>query len=127
MSFLHSGFRYLFLLAAVATIVYAIYGMATKRPYDQRIRVLSVLTMLSLDFTSFLGVAVIFSTRTRYAGLGPHIATMLFAMVTVHIVSSVMRKRPPEERTYTPHLVSAAVALALVWVGIAALGKPLIG
>ena len=127
MSFLHSGFRYLFLLAAVATIVYAVYGMIAKRPYDQRMRVLSVLTMLSLDFTSFLGVAVIFSTRTRYAGLGPHIATMLFAMVTVHIVSSVMRKRPPEERTYAPHLVSAAVALALVWVGIAALGKPLIG
>ena len=127
MSFLHSGFRYLFLLAAVAAIVYAIYGMATKRPYDQRMRVLSVLTMLSLDFTSFLGVAVIFSTRTRYAGLGPHIATMLFAMVTVHIVSSVMRKRPPEERTYAPHLVSVVVALALVWMGIAALGKPLIG
>ena len=127
MSFLHSGFRYLFLLAAVAAIAYAVYGMVTKRPYDQTIRVLSVLTMLSLDFTSFLGVAVIFSTRTRYAGLGPHIATMLFAMVTVHVVSSVMRKRPPEERTYGPHLVSAVVALALVWVGIAALGKPLIG
>ena len=127
MYFLHSGFRYLFVLAAVATIVYAVYGMVTKRPYDERIRVLSVLTMLTLDFTSFLGVAVIFSTRTRYAGLGPHIATMLFAMVTVHVVSSVMRKRPEEERTYAPHLVSAVVALALVWVGIAALGKPLIG
>jgi len=127
MYFLHSGFRYLFLLAAVAAIVYAVYGMVTKRPYDERIRVLSVLTMLTLDFTSFLGVAVIFSTRTRYAGLGPHIATMLFAMVTVHVVSSVMRKRPEEERTYAPHLVSAVVALALVWVGIAALGKPLIG
>jgi hypothetical protein len=127
MFFLHSGFRYLFLLAAVATIAYAIYGLVTSRPYDRRIRVLSVLTMLSLDFTSFLGVAVIFSTRTRYAGLGPHIATMLFAMVTVHVVSSVMRKRPPEERSYGPHLVSAVVALALVWVGIAALGRPLIG
>jgi hypothetical protein len=127
MFFLHSGFRYLFLLAALATIVYAIYGLATKRPYDQRIRVLSVLTMLSLDFTSFLGVAVTFSSRTRYAGLGPHIVTMLFAMITVHVVSSVMRKRPQEEKSYGPHLVATVVALALVWVGIAALGRPLIG
>jgi len=74
-SFLHSGFRYLFLLAVVATIVNAVYGTVTKRPSDQRIRVLSVLTMLSLDFTSFLGVAFIFGTRTCCAGLGPHIAT----------------------------------------------------
>ncbi len=127
MFFLHSGFRYLFLLAAVATIAYAVYGMAGKRPYDQTMRVLSVLLMLSLDFTSFLGVAVIFSSRTRFAGLGPHIATMLFAMVMVHVVSSVMRKRPPEERSYAPHLISAVTALALVWVGIAAMGRPLIG
>jgi hypothetical protein len=127
MSYAHSGFRYLFLLAAIAAIGYAVYGLVTKRPYDQRMRVLSVLVMLSLDFTSFLGVALIFSSRTRYAGLGPHIATMLFAMVTVHIVSSVMRKRPPEERSYGPPLVATVVALALVWVGIAALGRPLIG
>ena len=127
MFYAHSGFRYLFLLAAVATIGYAIYGLATKRPYDQTMRTLSVVLMLSLDVTSFLGVAVIFSTRTRYAGLGPHIATMMFAIVVMHVVSSVMRKRPPEERSFGPHLVSAVVALALVWVGIAALGKPLIG
>ena len=127
MFYAHSGFRYLFLLAAVATIGYAIYGLATKRPYDQTMRTLSVVLMLSLDVTSFLGVAVIFSTRTRYAGLGPHIATMMFAIVVMHVVSSVMRKRSPEERSFGPHLVSAVVALALVWVGIAALGKPLIG
>lgn len=127
MFYAHSGFRYLFLLAAVAVIGYAIYGLAARRPYDHRIRMLSVLLMLSLDLTSFLGVAVIFSTRTRYAGLGPHIVTMLFAVVTLHMVSAVMRRRLPEERSYGPHLVSAVVALALVWVGIAALGKPLIG
>jgi hypothetical protein len=127
MFFLHSSFRYLFVLAAVATIGYAIYGMATKRPYDPAIRALSIILMLSLDFTSFLGVAVTFSSRIRYAGLGPHIATMIFGIVTLHVVSSVMRKRPPEERTYAPHLVSAVVALGLVWVGIAALGKPLLG
>jgi hypothetical protein len=127
MFYAHSVFRYLFLVAAVAAIGYALFGLVTKRPYDQNMRVLSVLLMLSLDFTSFLGVALIFSSRTRYAGLGPHIATMLFAMVTVHVVSSVMRKRPPEERSYGPHLVAAVVALGLVWVGVAALGRPLIG
>ena len=127
MFFLHSSFRYLFVLAAVATMVYAAYGLATKRSYDQTIRTFSIVMMLSLDFTSFLGLGVIFSSRVRYPGLGPHIATMIFAMIVVHVVSSVMRKRAPEERTYGPHLVSALVALGLVWVGIAALGKPLIG
>lgn len=127
MFFAHSAFRYLFLLAAAAAIGYAIYGMATKRPYDQTMRTLSLLLMMSLDFTSFLGVAVIFSTRTRYPGLGSHLVTMLFAVVALHVVSGVMRRRLPEERSYGPHLVSAIAALALVWVGIAALGKPLIG
>ena len=61
------------------------------------------------------------------AGLGPHIATMLFAIVVLHVVSRVQRNRRPEERTYAPDLISSIVALALVWVGIAALGKPLIG
>lgn len=127
MFYAHSGFRYIFLLAALATIGYAIFGMVTKRPYDKNIRLLSVVTMLSLDFTSFLGIAVGFSARARYPGLGPHIATMLFAMIVLHVVSKVMRNRAPEEQTYAPHLVSTVVALGLVWVGIAALGRSLIG
>ena len=127
MLFAHSALRYLYLLAALACIGYAAYGLVRKRPYDETMRILGVLQMLSLDLASFFGVAVVFSSRVRYAGLGPHVATMLFAVVVLHMVSAVMRRRDPAERTHAPHLVSSLVALALVWVGLAALGRPIIG
>ena len=123
----HSGFRYIYLLAALAVMGYALYGLITKRPYDKTIHGIFAVQMLSLDLTAFLGIAAGFSSRTRTVGLGPHIATMLFAIVVLHIVSKVMRGRPEKERTYAPYLVATVVALALVWVGIAALGRPLIG
>lgn len=123
----HSGFRYLYLLGALAVVAYAVYALATRRGYDPRIHTLYAFQMLSLDLTAFLGIAVGFSSRARYPGLGPHIATMLFAMVTLHIVSSVMRKRPLEERSYGPYLVASLVSLALAVVGIAALGRPIVG
>ena len=127
MLFLHSGFRYIYLLAALAVIAYAIYGLATKRPFEKTIHGIFAAQMLSLDFTAFLGIGAGFSSRSRSVGLGPHIATMIFAVIVLHVVSKVMRGRKEEERTYAPYLVSAVVALALVWVGIAALGKPIVG
>jgi len=123
----HSGFRYIYLLAALAVVGYVVYGLVTKRPFDKTIHGIFAVQMLSLDFTAFLGIAAGFSSRARYPGLGPHIATMLFAIVVLHIVSKVMRGRPEEERTYVPYLVATLVALALVWVGIAAMGRPLLG
>lgn len=122
----HSGLRYLVLLAGVATIGYALYGMARRRPYDTRMRVLAALFTGTLDLTILVGVAVLFSGRF-YPQLGGHIVVMILAAVIAHIVSAVTKRRPPEERTYPPHVVGTLVVLVLVVVGILTLGRPLVG
>jgi len=122
----HSGFRYLVLLLGIAVIAYAAYGMATKRPYDKRMRILASSFTGVLDLTVLLGIAHLFTSRF-YPQLGGHIVMMVLAVAVAHIVSVVVRRRPPEQRTYAPHLVSALIVLAIVAIGIVAIGKPILG
>lgn len=122
----HSGFRYLVLLLGVLVIAYAAYGMITKRPYDQRMRLLAAAFTGSIDLTALLGIAYLFTSRF-YPQLGGHIVMMVFAVVVAHVVSAVVRRRPPAERTYAPHLAAAIIVLAIVSFGIMAIGRPIVG
>ncbi len=123
---LHSGFRYLALLAGLAVIGYAVYGLATKRPHDKNIYTLAGIFRAMMDITAILGVALLFSGRFA-AGLGGHIALMLLATAISHVVPRVMRKRPPEQRTYPPYIVATLIALILVALGTLAAGQPIVG
>jgi len=122
----HSGFRYLVLLLGVLVVLYAAYGTATKRPYDRRMRILAAAFTGCLDLTVLLGVAHLFTSRF-YPQLGGHIVMMILAVAVAHVVSAVVRRRPPEQRTYAPHLVSALIVLAIVAFGIMAIGRPIVG
>ena len=122
----HSGSRYLVLLLGVVVIGYAAYGMATKRPYDKTMRILASSFTGALDLTVLLGLAHLF-TSTFYPQLAGHIATMVLAVAVAHNVSVVVRRRPLEQRTYAPHLVSVLIVLALVSVGILSIGRSIVG
>lgn len=122
----HSGFRYLVLLLGILVIAYAAWGMATKRPYDQRMRILAAAFTGALDLTVLLGLAHLFTSQF-YAQLGGHIAMMVLAVVIAHVVSAVVRRRPPEKRSYAPHLVATLIVLAIVLFGIMAIGRPIVG
>jgi hypothetical protein len=122
----HSGARYLVLILGVAVIAYAGYGMATRRPYDKTMRILASSFTMSLDLTLLFGLGVVF-TGTFYPALGGHILTMVLAVAVAHIVSVVIRKRPLEQRTYAPHLVSTIIVLALIAVGAMAIGRSIVG
>lgn len=122
----HSGIRYLVLLLGVATLLYAMFGVATGRPYDRRMRVISVLFAGSLHLNVLVGLGLIFM-GTFYPALIGHIFMMVGAAVVAQIVPSVMRRRVEEERTYLPHVVNTLVALALVVGGIMAIGRPIFG
>jgi len=123
---LHSGFRYLVLLAAVAVLVYGIRGVATGRPFDERMRKLGALFAMTLHAQILIGVGLLFTGSFSPAVTG-HVFMMLFGAGVAQVVPSVMRRRPPEARSYAPYLVSTAVAMALVVFGIMALGRPLMG
>ena len=122
----HSGLRYLVLLLGLAVVGYAAYGLIAKRPYDQRMRILSLLFTVSLDLQVVLGLVYLF-TSTFYPQLAGHLTMMVLAVVIAHILSAVQRRRAPEQRTYGPHIVGTLVVLAIVSFGILAIGRPIVG
>ena len=122
---LHSALRYALLLLGVAAIGYALYGTATKRPFDEIMRRLGGWFAMVLHLNILVGVALLF-TGQFYPQLGGHVLMMVFAAVVAQIVPSVMRRRPEEERSYMPYVVSTVVALGLVWAGLLAIGRPLV-
>ena len=122
----HSGFRYLILLLGVATVLYALFSAATKRPYDKPMRVLSSGLAGVMHLQILLGFALLFAGRF-YPAVAIHFVTMLLAAAAAQIPVSVMRRRPDEEKSQLPHAVWAAVALALMVAGIMAIGRPIVG
>lgn len=114
----HSGFRYLAILFGLATVVMALYGVATKQPYVNRMRVTAGLFAVILQVNILVGVALLFTGTGFYPALGIHVILMLGAAVVAQVVPSIMRRRPMEERTYMPHAVGALAALALMIFGI---------
>jgi hypothetical protein len=122
----HSGFRYLVLLLGLVVITYSAYGLATKRPYDARMRILATAFTGALDLTALLGLANLF-VGTFYPQLIGHFTMMALALAITHIVAVVQRRRPLATRTYGPHLVGTLVVLALISFGILAIGRSIVG
>lgn len=123
---LHSLLRYLVFALGLATLGWALYGIATRRPFDDAMRKLGSAFALSLYLEILVGVGMLF-TGSFDPGATGHVFMMLFAAAVATVVPSVMKRRPPEERTYPPYLVATAVAMGLVVVGITGLGRPLFG
>ncbi len=122
----HSGIRYLVILAGLAVVAYALMGVVGRRPYDSRMRVLSGVFAMFLHLNVLLGLGLLF-TRPFAPYLIGHISLMVFAAVAAQIVPSVMRRRPEEERTWLPHLVSGVVSLGLIVAALMAIGAPIFG
>ena len=122
----HSGLRYLILLAGILTVLYATYGVASGRAYDKTIRILASSFVGTLHMQILLGVLLLLSGLFSSALTG-HIFMMVFAAVSAQIPVSVMRRRPEGNKSYLPHGVGALVALVLIWGGVTAIGRPLIG
>jgi hypothetical protein len=122
----HSGVRYLVLLAGLLVVLYALFGLVTRRPFDRTMRILGAAFAGTLHLQVLLGIVLLFTGRFA-AGMGPHIITMIFAAAVAQIVPSVMRRRPPQQRTWGPYLVGGLVSLALVVTGVVALGRRIVG
>lgn len=122
----HSGFRYVVLLLGAATVLYALFGVITKRPVGRPMMRLASGFAGAFHLQILLGLAVLFSSSVvRF--VPAHVITLLFAAVVAQIVPSVMRRTRPERRTHLPYLVSALTALGLAAIGILALGRPVLG
>lgn len=123
----HSGLRYLVLLLGIVVIVYAAWGLATKRDYDRTMRILAAAFTGTIDLTVLVGFANLLFGVGFYPQLGGHIVMMLVAAAVAHVVYGVMKRKPDEEKTFLPHIVGTLVVLGCVAAGIVAIGRPIIG
>jgi hypothetical protein len=121
----HSGLRYLVLLAGVAALVYALVGLATGRPYDRGMRATGATFAGLLHLQVLLGL-ILLLFGTYYPQLIGHIALMVGAAVAAQLPLSLLKRRPPEERSYLPHAIGAGVALLVIWAGVMAIGRGLL-
>ena len=118
----HSGLRFLVLLAGLFVVLYALVGFFGKREYSMAMARLASVFAGLLHLQVLVGVAVLF-TRPFYTGLIGHLFMMLAAAAVAQVTASVVKRRAPEAKTYGPHLVGAALALAFVAAGILAIGR----
>lgn len=119
---LHSGLRYLVLLAGLAVVVYALRGVVTRQPHDKTMKTLAITFRSLMDVTLFSGIVMVTTGYDFNANAGMHVVMMVLATAVSHVVPTVMRKRKQEERTLLPYAVASAVVLALVVVGTLSLG-----
>lgn len=118
----HSGVRYVVLLVGAVALVHAIFGVAARRPYGRSMLALASAFAGLMHLQVLLGLALLFADRF-YPALTGHIVLMVLAAVAAQVVPSVMRRRTPLERSFTPHVISVTVALALITAGIVAIGR----
>lgn len=123
--YVHSGLRYLVLLAGVFALAYALLAVLGGRPYDQGIRRTAGAFAGLLHLQVLIGFIFLVSGRFYPALIG-HIFMMLMAAAAAQIPLSVLRRRPPEARRPMPHLVGTAIALVLVWGGILSIQRGLL-
>ena len=124
---LHSGLRYLILLAGLAVIAYALRGVALKQPHDKTMKRLAITFRSLMDVTLFSGIVMVTVGYNFSADAGMHVVLMMLATVVSHVVPAVMRTRKQQERTLMPYAVATAVVVALVIVGTLSLGRPAFG
>ena len=122
----HSGLRYIILFFGILTLTYSVYGVITAKAYDSRIRILAASFVGSIHLQLLLGFALILTGRFQPALIG-HIFMMILAAVVGQIPVSIMRRRPMEEKSYTPHGVGALLALVFIALGIRAIGRTILG
>ena len=122
--YLHSGIRYLVLLAAVAALAYLLFGLATRRDFDKLAGALTGAYVGFLDLQVLIGVVLYLLVPSRPALMGH--AIMMLAAVTVGHVANIMNKRR-EQKSYGVAFGGVAVSLLLVGGGIMAIGRAIIG
>lgn len=122
----HSGIRYLVLLAGLVAFGWLALATAQSRPFDKRSRVvMSIFTGL-LDLQILLGLLLL-AVIPFYGALAGHLVMMFAAAFVAHGVVIANRNREPEARSNALLLGGLVATVALVVLGILAIGRPLFG
>jgi hypothetical protein len=122
--YMHSGIRYLVLLAALAALAYLVYGMATRRPFDKLAGALSGAYVGLMDVQVLTGI-LLYLLVPSYPMLLGHVVMMLAAVSVAHVVNIMNKRR--EEKSFAVAFIGVALSLLLIVGGIMAIGRPIFG
>ena len=118
----HSGLRFLVLVGGLFVVLYAAIGFFGKREYSGAMARLASVFAGLLHLQLLVGFALLF-TQPFYTAIIGHLFMMLAAAAVAQFTTSVVKRRPQEQKTYGPHLVGGILALAFVAGGIMAIGR----
>lgn len=121
----HSGLRYLVLIAALAALVALAYSIATGRS-------LRPARILSTTFVGLLDLQVVLGIFLVMGGIFPdevtgHLILMVLAVVVTHAAFVIGQQSDSDRRELSLRMGGIALALALIVVGIMALGQSVLG
>ena len=121
----HSGLRYLILLLAVLTTLYALVGYFQKKPVDKAgLTMLRIFTVL-LDIQVVLGILTLISGQF-YPQLIGHLVMMIGAVAITHLGAVRLKKTAPEARGSGLLLTTSLIALVAIIGGILAIQRPIV-
>lgn len=123
--YIHSGLRYLVLLAALGAIIGLTISVSTGRSIA-RSRALAKVFVGLLDLQIVLGIALLMG------GIFPDIVTghlmlMVAAAIVAHAGAVVGQQMTDERREMAARLAGVVLSLALIIIGIMALGQTVLG
>ena len=122
--FIHSGIRYLVLLAGLAAAIYLLFGLATRRDFDKLAGALAGAYVGLMDVQVLTGI-LLYLLIPAYPALMGHVVMMLAAVTVAHMASIVNKRR--EVKSYYVALTGVALSLLLIVGGIMSIGRPLLG
>jgi heme A synthase len=121
----HSGLRYLVLLAAIAAVIALLYARESGR-VGRATRILPAVFTGLLDLQVLLGIGLVLGGLMPDIVVG-HIFMMIPALVVAHGTSIWARRSTDERRALGIRFGGIMLALLLIIVGIMALGRSVIG
>lgn len=123
---LHSGVRWLVVLATIIALIYLLLGVVQRRPYDQLARriMIAFSGLITLQWVIGLILFIVlggFDVGYRWE----HAVTMTLAVAASHMHN--MFKNRPDTVRYRSTLILVLVTLALVYIGVARLPQGWMG
>lgn len=122
--YLHSGVRWIVMLAAVVALIYMIFGLVTRRAYDRNASLLMVIFVRSIEIQWLVGLVLLILYAIALGSFLPawwgHLILMTIAVVVAHMFMGF--KRRPDSARYVVGIVAIVATLVLVILGVMALG-----
>jgi uncharacterized membrane protein YphA (DoxX/SURF4 family) len=117
----HSGTRYLVLAAGAIALLWFVWGLATNRAFSRPAPAIFAVFVGLLDLQALMGIVLLIGGH-RPPGVWGHVALMILAVTLAHS----MKKSARRSAGYGRPLLGVAGALALIVVGILAIGRPIV-